>query len=532
VSFDSTAIARRLLLSGLAAALLVLAAPSGALAAPAPSRWCGTDESSSDRIPDAVASRQLHVVYAIPSDGTDRFFERALPIARDLALVDTWWRQQDPTRTLRFDLHGFPGCDSTFGALDISFLRLPQAGTAYAALTDGGYRALVNDLLVSFGDVYKKYAVYYDGPIAGGLGICGASSLGPTEAGASFSLTFLNGDPTEGRCGSLGAGDYMAVTAVHEIIHNLGAVLADAPHQCEGGHVCDAPGDLMRSFGTSNSLFDYALDIGRDDYYGHSGPWWDVQDSGWLSHLDAPQFALAVSEPGSGAGRVESDLPGIACPPTCSIAWDSGTKLTLTATPDEGGSRFAGWTGACVGTADCSITMDAAKTVTAVFSLPVSISVSIASKGGDGRVASNPAGIDCPVTTCRSEFASGTRVVLTAAPDRRSRLLDWSVRACADHRTCTVTAAADTRVAATFGASFYRLTAAVQGQGRITSIPTGISCTKTCAASFPYARSLRLAAKPAKGWRFARWSGDCRGRAACVVKIRRTSLVRATFRRA
>ena len=40
--------------------------------------------------------------------------------------------------------------------------------------------------------------------------------------------------------------------------------------------------------------------------------------------------------------------------------------MTLTATP-EAGSVFAGWSGACTGTGDCVVTMDAVKSVTATF---------------------------------------------------------------------------------------------------------------------------------------------------------------------
>src|SRR5947207_277825 len=119
---------RRLLLVLLttAAALGVLAAP--ARSAPLPGAWCGTDETAADR-PDLVAGKQVHVVYAYPSDSPDRFVEFAPKIARDLAGMDSWWRSQDPTRTPRLDLAAFPGCDSEFGALDISSVRL-QADSA------------------------------------------------------------------------------------------------------------------------------------------------------------------------------------------------------------------------------------------------------------------------------------------------------------------------------------------------------------------------------------------------------------------
>lgn len=521
---------RRLLFAGLACALLVLASPSGAFAAPPPSHWCGVDETATDRTPDAVASYQVHVVYAIPADGADRFSERALPIARDLASIDTWWRLQDPTRTLRFDLHAFPGCDSTFGALDISVVRLPQPGATYAPFDFSAYTALRRDMFGATTNAYKKYAVYYDGPISPDSQFCGISSFGPIDRGASLSFTLLNADAALGRCGSLGAADYMAETQVHELVHNLGAISPEAPHQCESGHVCDAANDLMTSAGTSNSLFDYVLDVGRDDYYGHSGSWWDVQDSAWLSHLNAPQFGLSVSIAGSEKGTVESNLPGISCPPACSIPWDSGSAVSLTPQAVGDRARFSGWAGACSGEDVCTVTMDAAKSVTANFVREWSVAVSIAARGGKGRVTSRDT-IDCPAGACESLFDAGARVVLRAIPDRRSRLAGWSVRSCRSDITCSVTADSDKKVVATFAPSSYRLTAFVTGSGRVKSAPAGLSCRTACSTSFPYAKPVQLTATPAAGWRFAGWSGACHGSGRCVVRLAKASTVRATFRR-
>jgi hypothetical protein len=307
-------------------------------------------------------------------------------------------------------------------------------------------------------------------------------------------------------------------------------VSPEAPHHCESGHVCDAANDLMTSAGASNSLFDYALDAGRDDYYGHSGSWWDVQDSAWLSHLNAPQFGLSVSVAGSEKGTVESNLPGISCPPACSIPWDSGTAVSLTPQAVGDRERFAGWAGACSGEDVCTVTMDAAKNVTATFVREWSIAVSIAARGGKGRVTSSET-IDCPAGACESLFDAGARVVLRAIPDRRSRLAGWSVRSCRSDPTCSVTADSDKTVVATFARNSYRLSAFVAGSGRVKSAPAGLSCTTACSASFPYAKPVRLTATPAADWRFAGWSGACHGSGRCVVRLAKASAVRATFRR-
>jgi DNA-binding beta-propeller fold protein YncE len=77
---------------------------------------------------------------------------------------------------------------------------------------------------------------------------------------------------------------------------------------------------------------------------------------------------LTVVKAGSGAGTVTSSPTGVACGSTCSAPFPSGSSVALTASAGEG-SVFAGWSGACSGTAACNVTMDAAKSVTATFNL-------------------------------------------------------------------------------------------------------------------------------------------------------------------
>jgi phospholipase C len=81
------------------------------------------------------------------------------------------------------------------------------------------------------------------------------------------------------------------------------------------------------------------------------------------------QFQISVALAGDGQGTVTSNPAGISCGATCSASFNTGTSLTLTATP-SGGSSFAGWSGACSGTADCSISLTQAASVTATFNAP------------------------------------------------------------------------------------------------------------------------------------------------------------------
>src|SRR5947207_3379984 len=80
-------------------------------------------------------------------------------------------------------------------------------------------------------------------------------------------------------------------------------------------------------------------------------------------------FPLTVTRTGIGTGAVTSVPAGITCGATCSAPFDYNTAVTLTAVPATG-STFSGWSGGgCIGTGPCVVTMTAATTVTATFTL-------------------------------------------------------------------------------------------------------------------------------------------------------------------
>ncbi|HET7485871.1 MAG TPA: hypothetical protein VFJ64_10925 [Solirubrobacterales bacterium] len=75
---------------------------------------------------------------------------------------------------------------------------------------------------------------------------------------------------------------------------------------------------------------------------------------------------LTIAMPGPGQGAVKSKAVGINCTSSCAAELDAATKLTLTPTPAQG-SAFAGFSGACLGTGVCKVTMNEARSVTATF---------------------------------------------------------------------------------------------------------------------------------------------------------------------
>src|SRR5262249_62039836 len=64
---------------------LALSEAAGLAPAAHADTWCGTDAVATDREPEAVSASQIHVVYAFPSDGTDRFSLEAGPIVADIS---------------------------------------------------------------------------------------------------------------------------------------------------------------------------------------------------------------------------------------------------------------------------------------------------------------------------------------------------------------------------------------------------------------------------------------------------------------
>ncbi len=162
----------------------------------------------------------------------------------------------------------------------------------------------------------------------------------------------------------------------------------------------------------------------------------------------ATTFALSVSKAGSGAGTVTSSPSGINCGSTCSANYANATSVTLTAAAASG-STFAGWGGACSGTGNCTVSMTAARSVTATFNGASTFPLAVTRAGtGAGTVTSTPSGINCG-STCSASYSSGTSVTLTATPATGSTFAGWG-GACSGTGGCTLAMTASRNVTATF----------------------------------------------------------------------------------
>lgn len=136
---------------------------------------------------------------------------------------------------------------------------------------------------------------------------------------------------------------------------------------------------------------------------------------------------LTVSNGGTGGGTVGSVPGGISCGSACSQDFVTGNSLTLSATAATG-SSFTSWGGACAGTAttsSCTVAMDAAKSVSAVFTSTLTVpgaptiasvtpgpgqaSVSFTAPASTGGASITGYTATCAATGLSSVSASNTR---------------------------------------------------------------------------------------------------------------------------
>jgi Divergent InlB B-repeat domain len=398
------------------ATLGILAGAAGENARAAP--WCGTT-TTQDR-PPGLTGPSIHVVYAYPAESRDRSSELAPRISADVDEIDTWWRGQDPSREPRFDRAPF-----TCGLQpDLFVLRV---GTG----AGGTANRILASLPLTDSLVYEKHLVFYDG-MGDDPTICGEG--GTDRSGRSVAIVYL------AACPDISS----AVIGAHELLHAFGALPAGAPHACpsDGGHPCDTMLDILYPYASPGPLGGFALDAGRDDYYGHAGSWLDVQDSPWLRLVGQQvQFTVAIT----GKGNVGSAVPGIDCDASCSTDWDTGSVVSLDARAAEG-QRFVRWSGSCTGSGACEVTLAAAMTVGALFA-PERYGL-LLSLTGKGTVSG--AGSPCRVSRCQRSATSFSPLRLQATAAAGWRFVGWNGGCVGRVATCTVPMTKATSVRARF----------------------------------------------------------------------------------
>src|SRR5438876_116883 len=320
------------------AAALALAAFLGTTASPP----AALPRETSDR-PDDHTGPQVHVVYAVPSDQTDASLDADGTIEASVNAIQAYLRGQTGGPGLKLDTSG--------GALDVTFVRLPRSDADYTAqpAVAGGIAADLRQ--AGLADPNKVYAVYYEGSAPGpdpALQLCGE---GGRTGQLAISVVILHDncgyDLNSSRAGVPGAIEFVVL---HETLHAMGFVPDCAPHTTHDGHVDDSPQDLMAALLPDGTPI---LDVNHDDYFQANHPGClDLTQSRFLEGAGTT-ITFAVGGTGHGHVRGQTASPSfgdIDCPPVCSATFDGGQTVTMTlAATADAGFVFVRWEGACTG---------------------------------------------------------------------------------------------------------------------------------------------------------------------------------------
>ena len=235
---------------------------------PEPQRDTQLSYATLDR-PDDNEAFQIHFIYALPSDGADRFMDVNGQIELSANAANRWFALQSGGSQLRYDTYN--------GALDVSFMRLPYTAEVLNILGPSivqGFDQTLRDL--GFDTSHKLYIVFYDGEfnLEGDSLACGQSTQPPTTWGLSAAIYLRGYSPQFNMLScpppALSAEEpgFLELVLLHEIFHLMGAVPECAPHEA-ASHVSDNQADLMSDQLASAELGELRLDIGRDDYFAH-----------------------------------------------------------------------------------------------------------------------------------------------------------------------------------------------------------------------------------------------------------------------
>lgn len=167
----------------------------------------------------------------------------------------------------------------------------------------------------------------------------------------------------------------------------------------------------------------------------------------------AQTYALSVAKAGNGTGTITSSPGGINCGSDCTENYSANTIVTLTAAPTAGHS-FGGWSGSCSGSSSsCTVTLNAARSVTATFTQPPQATLHIAKVGsGSGTVARAGGALNCGVI-CAETLTVGSTITLSANPSGSSNFVGWNGGVCSGTGVCAFTLNATDTVTAIFSST-------------------------------------------------------------------------------
>ena len=199
---------------------------------------------------------------------------------------------------------------------------------------------------------------------------------------------------------------YLTVTATFEpITHGVAVTVVGQGGVGSAPAGISCPGSCSAAFAQGSTLTLAATPVAGQRFAGWSGAGCSGT-AGCTVGVSAAASVTATFEPitqgltvvlaGSGTGTVTGT--GINCGADCSEALAQGSVVVLTATP-AAGQLFSGWSGGgCTGTGSCTVTLNAATTVTATFAPITHVLTVVASGSGSVSGTGINCGADCSET--------------------------------------------------------------------------------------------------------------------------------------
>lgn len=182
--------------------------------------------------PDDTSDYQVHIIYAMSSEETDRHLDTNGKIATSVSAWQNWLCQQTNGKYLRLDTNK--------GELDLTFVKVGKnlpSSELVAELKSSG-----------FDNPQKVYAVYYEGLNNRGCGLGGNKYAARYLQGEGADVVGLHCDliPLAIDSSKPDAGD---ILMLHEILHALGFMQTCAPHSTNQHHVSNNPYDILYQSG-------------------------------------------------------------------------------------------------------------------------------------------------------------------------------------------------------------------------------------------------------------------------------------------
>lgn len=256
-----------------------------------------TERAYADRPDDFPGTYQVHVLYVLPADATDRNVDTDGNINISVQAANEWFSAQTGGTNIRFDTYQ--------GELDITFVQLDMTSDEFYEKTvelygSGSFtRDLLEQTLIRM-NVFHPGKIYYSiFDIARVDNACADGAHPPQLMGRMVGHYPVAVMPDGFQCSTsevFGVGNKGSdMTIPHEIAHVLGFASdcgKNPTSENNKSHTGDDIRDLMNAPDENDTVWwdfeNMMLDPGNDDYYNHNIPGCaDLADSAFLEPLPA-----------------------------------------------------------------------------------------------------------------------------------------------------------------------------------------------------------------------------------------------------